>query len=247
MQVVAQPGTNQQMVVLKTNDPQRPLVYLTVLGTVPQDLRVSPPTLLLDNNKGLTVKKQIQIIGPSTMSIEEVSTDNPAFKVANELIDTEFDKKIWQIHVLRSEEAPIGESKVILTIRTTHPERKIITIPITSIVRGDLQVTPPGAFFGFIPKNKLKRIELVIKSQNQMPFQIKEATSDSAKFGGLNIQGVTTQRSPQHKLIIELNAEQAQLIDGHIEIKTDVPGEETLRIPVTAILVLNLSSVAFMV
>ena len=223
------------MVTLKTNDPQRPIVYLTIRGTVPQDVEVTPQSLTLAAEKGQSIQKNVEVVGPPGMDITEVRVDNPLLKVTHESAATDEAGKTWRIQVSRTKDAPAGEFKSTLTIKTTHADRPIITIPITSVVRGDLQVTPPSAFFGFVKNGGTRRIDLVIQSRAGTPFKITAVKVNSDEPASLHIKGDTDRRSAQHQLTLERDSEHARFIDSQLKIETDVAGEEILTIPITAL------------
>jgi peroxiredoxin len=228
-------GPSQQMVTLKTNDPLRPLIYLTIRGTAPQDLRVSPATLFMRGDKGTAVQAYLQITAPPTMEVTQATVGNDSFQVAYTLTSADENKKVWRVQLERKANAPVGETKPTLTVKTTHAERPVITVPITSIVEGDLQLSPAAAFFGFVNKNEgAKPITLTVQSRAQKPFRIT-----GVKTGGneqaLRITGLTDSAAVSHSITLELDPAQAQFLDSSLTIKTDVAGEENLQVPVTAL------------
>ena len=229
-------GNVQQVVTLKTNDALRPLLYLTIRGTAPQNLQLSAQTLAFGTEKGQSSQRDFQIVGPLAMNVTEVKVDNPFLSATRELVTSDAIKKTWRVRVVQTKEAPVGEFDSTLIIRTTHAERPVITVPIKSIVRGDLQVTPPSAFFGFVEKNEVKNVALVLQSRTGTPFKVVHARLIENKLQALHIDPIDGARTSEHKITVHLATDRALAVDDQLVIETDVHGEEKLLIPVTALI-----------
>ena len=234
LDVQSSAGNVQQMVTLSTNDPSRKLIYLTLRGSVPQDLIVTPQSLLLTTTNGTDAETGIQIICAPETSINEAKTDNPSLRTKVELVEEDATKKVWYIHVLKDKDMPAGEFSSTVSITTNHPVRPTITVPIKGVVNGDLEVTPSRAFFGFVEKNAMKQMALTIQSQTGKEFKILGTTFDANKLPGIQVEKPDGQSASKHVLTCHLDMGQLQLIDGEIRVQTDVPGEETIVIPVIA-------------
>ena len=48
----------------------------------------------------------------------------------------------------------------------SNPGRRLITIPITGHIRGDLRVTPPSVFFGFVKVGEKAEQQVTIESRS---------------------------------------------------------------------------------
>src|SRR5690606_16166242 len=122
-----------------------------------------------------SIQKEIQVIGPPTMNVTQVAVGDPTLHITNTLVSSDVNKKVWRIVVVSPATTAIGKTQSTLTITTTHPQRPTILIPISVEIRGDLQVTPSGAVFGFVEKGETKNIALTIQSRTAAPFKLTGA------------------------------------------------------------------------
>jgi len=234
-------GAVQQTVTLKTNDPYRPIVYLTLRGTVPWDLRVSPASLTFVVDKGAVAEKVVTILGPPTMDVTQTTCDNTAVKVT--LTPEKGDEvkgkiepaagKSWKLQVAVGEKAPVGEWKATVTINTTHPERPTITIPVTASIRGDLEVSPKSAFFGFLKVGDKATRTIRLTSRSGSMFKVTKVLAPDPKVVDMAIGG--RPKEGIYDFTLTVNTSEKRFVDAKVTISTDVPGEETLTVPITAL------------
>ncbi len=224
-------GAVQQMVTLATNDPTRPLIYLTMRGTAPQNLVVSPQSLNFQMQQGETRERTINITGLPSLEVLDLTTDVPLVSVTKQLVSRDETRAVWKVNATLSK-ATVGSNKALLTIKTTHPERPEITVPIAATVRGDLQISPNAAFFGFIKKGERQVVELKVTSQSGQAFQILSA--QPPKDVGLKVETPLGRSAPTHTVKVELDSLNPTFIEGQLELQTDSLQEPTLLIPITA-------------
>jgi len=107
---------------------------------------VSPASLTFVVDKGVVAEKVVTVLGPPTMDVTPTTTDNASVKVtltpqtrdeAKAKTEPEAGKS-WKLQVALGDEAPVGEWKATVTLKTTHSERSTITIPVDISIRGDL-------------------------------------------------------------------------------------------------------------
>ena len=225
-------GSVQQMVTLATNDPARPLIYLTMRGTAPQNLEVSPQTLTFQVQQGETKDRVITLIGPPDFAVLDCTADAPTLSVTKQLISKDETRANWKIQVALAS-AVVGDAKALLTIKTNHPERPEITVPVAVSVRGDLQISPNAAFFGFIKKGERQRIELKLSSRSGQPFQILSAQAPANS--GLQVEAPLKQAASAHTITVELDSSHVNFVEGELKLQTDSAKEPMLLIPVTAL------------
>jgi hypothetical protein len=227
-------GNVQQMVTVRTNDPVRPLIYLTIRGTSPRDVQVSPQAVSIDVQKQAGLRKTLQVTGSSAMDVTRVDCDDPTLQITQKLVSTDADTKVWQILITRDQPLTVGRSKATISIGTTHPSRPLITVPVAIQVQGDLQVIPSQAYFGFVSQRTKQQIKLIVQSSNQLPFALTGASLEGVAPGAIEIESTNQKLALKQEIVLTLNLQQADSVDGLLKVNTDVPGEETLTIPITA-------------
>lgn len=106
-------GSVMKSAKLLTTDPTQPVVYLTVHGKVPHDLRVNPDRIYLGGEKGAVPTRTVTISGPAEMDLTEVTTDRGLFDLT--LVEpqvSEDGKKTWTLELAFKPESFVGEIAV---------------------------------------------------------------------------------------------------------------------------------------
>ncbi len=216
---------------LLSTDPSRPIVYLTVHGNVPHDLRACPERIHLGGEKDAVPARTVIISGPSEMDLTDVSTERGLFELTlSEPQVSEDEKKTWTLELVFKPENFVGEIKDQLSIKTTHPERPLVTIPITGRIRGDLRLTPPTVFFGFVKPGAQAQRVVTIESRSFAPFVVRSVAADSPKITA----GTPENNDGVWSIPVSVDTTAEGVVEGSLTVTTDVPGEETLEIPVYA-------------
>ncbi|MCD6360695.1 MAG: hypothetical protein J7M38_07465 [Armatimonadetes bacterium] len=224
-------GSVMKSARLLTTDPTQPVVYLTVHGKVPHDLRVYPDRIYLGGEKDAVPTRTVTISGPAEMDLTEVATERGLFDLTlSEPQVSEDEKKTWTLELAFKPEGFVGEIADHLSIKTTHAERPLVTIPITGRIRGDLRLTPPSVFFGFLKPGAQAQQTATIASRSFTPFTVTSATSDAAKITA----GAPENKDGVWSIPVSVDTSAEGVVEGALTVTCDVPGEETLTIPVYA-------------
>jgi hypothetical protein len=224
-------GSVMKSAELLTTDPTQPVVFLTVHGQVPHDLRAYPDRIYLSGDKGAVGGRTVTISGPAEMDLTEVKTERGLFDLdLSEPSVSEDGKKTWTLQLTFRPESFVGEIADQLSITTTHAERPLITIPIAGRIRGDLSVGPPSVFLGFVTPGAQAQQTVTIASRSFTRFAVRAAVSADPKIA----VGEPSEADGVWRIPVSVATSESGVIDGRITVTTDVPGEETLEIPVYA-------------
>ena len=217
---------------LLTTDPTQPVVFLTLHGRVPHDLRMYPDRMHIAEDKGACPTRSVTITGPAEMDITEVDTEHGLLltQLGEPAVD-EDEKKSWTLQVSLKDESFVGMIEDTIRIKTTHPERPLITIPVTGVIRGDLRIDPPSVFFGFVKPGAEARQEVVIQSRSGAEFTV---TGVECRTAGVTVGAPQERQDGAWAIPVSVDTAKAGVVDGAITVTTDVKGEETLTIPVYA-------------
>lgn len=232
----AAPGNVQQMVTLQTNDPLRPLVYLSIRGSSPQNVQVGATQLFFSTDKGQSAEKKFRIVGPLGMTLEKPRLDSAFWTAETTLVSTDEIKQTWQVTVRQIASTPVGEKKAMLSIPTNHGDKPTITVPIQSIVRGDLEISPATAFIGFVKVGETKTVDVALRSRSGQTFRVLKTQLLGQGHEWLNPQKTELSASVQHVLRLSLNTAKNGYVDATLRLTTDVKGEEIINIPVNAMI-----------
>jgi len=217
---------------LLTTDPTQPVVFLTLHGKVPHDLRTYPDRMHIADDKGGFPARSVTITGPAELDITEVDTERGMLltQLGEPTVD-EDEKKSWTLTVSLKDESFVGEIADTIGIKTTHPERPLITIPVTGVIRGDVRIDPPTVFFGFVKPGAEAKQEVFIQSRSGAEFTV---TGVACKTAGVTVGAPQQRQDGAWVIPVSLDADRRGPVETPITVTTDVPGEETLTIPVYA-------------
>ncbi|NLO73883.1 MAG: DUF1573 domain-containing protein [candidate division WS1 bacterium] len=213
---------------LLTTDPDQPVVFLTLHGYVPPDEKVYPDRFHLVAEKGAELTRSLRLEGPAEMDLVEAKCDAGLCNVKAGEAVVEGGVKRWELIITSAVGNRVAEFKDTLTIRTTHKERPVITVPITLVVRGDLEVQPASVFFGFAKPGAKAEREIVIRSRSGAEFKVTGATADKPGIRA----GTPVLREGAWVVPVSVDTAAVGPIDGKVTVTTNVPGEERLVIAV---------------
>ncbi len=221
-------GSVMGSVRLTTNDLTRPVAFVTIHGTVPHDLRVYPDRLDMVGAKTDTLSSAIVVSGPPEMDLGEVSCRGQELGLAvGEPKIGDDERKSWRITVSLQPGTLVGEFADELSIRTTHKDRPLITIPIRGTVVPDLDLQPPSAFFGFAKPGDKPAASINLTSRSGAPFRLLQVAP-----GDPRITVTQTETEGGYRLDVVVPTDKPGVFEGEVLVKTDVPLEEAVKIPV---------------
>lgn len=229
---VTSSGNVMRFAKLRTNDPRAALVYLTLRGSVPHDVQVQPTRLRVSAHKNAVPPLHVTVSGPVRMDVTGATCEGGRFgvQVGAPEVDAN-EKKTWRLELGFKPQDFVGRVEDQLAVRTTHPDRPLITVPITGEVRGDADIRPAQVFFGFVRAGDKAEQVVTIRSRSGTSFTVSEAKFDAL---GVSVDGPVPVTPSEWKLTVTLTANRPGIIDTKLVVTTDVPGEETIEVPVYA-------------
>lgn len=224
-------GNTFQGIAVKTNDPLRPKVLLTMRGTLLQGLELRPDKIFLNLPKQSATEVQVDVKGPPEMKIKSVSLPVAFIEAGFRQVGEDEYGKRWQVDVQVKNDAPIGDFDTVLILETTHPQQPLIRIPITGKVHGELQVNPGTVFFGFLKPGDQPQKEVVVSTKTGKSFHIRQISTENPR---IYISALTALSPSSWKFSVAIDTSEKRFIEDKITIETDVEREEKLILPVTA-------------
>jgi len=225
------PGRFETAVALRTDDPSRRTAYLSLYGSVPAELAASPDHVTLTTSGTSPMSRQVRLVAPSGQVLR-ASTDL-ADHIAVDLTKTRDDGVAahWSLTVRSLAGAAPGQRQGRVHVSQGGAGEGSCDVEVVLSSALSLDVLPARAFFGFVKRGERDEQTLTIRSRSATLFTIKNATLDAP---GVSV-GEPVQVAPSEwKLNVTLTANRPGVIDTKLVVTTDVPGEETLQVPVYA-------------
>lgn len=224
-------GNLVETVTVKTNDPRRPKVFLTMRGTVPLGIRVYPAKVFVSAAKGQGAHALIILGGPLDLDVSNVVSDQPFLLASVEPGPRNETAKSWRISIELSKDAPAGKREGHVTITTRHPEQPEIIVPVIINVRPDIELSPAQVFAGIMKAGQKAESFIFISSRSGQHFRIKQV---DVSVEGVRVGEAIDVDGSHWKIPVTIEASSMGRIEGKILITTDLPGEEQQIVPILA-------------
>ena len=227
-------GRTTKTVTVYTDDPDAPVVALSLIGQVTADLVVTPSPLYLGRiRRGEAVRREVLITpGRSdvTYTVARVERSNPAVRAA---LAPRSDGPGQRLLVELEHDIPLGRFNETLTLHTTSPREPVLTLPVFGSVEGDVVVLPPQVTFGVTHGGGTVERELWVRNRGVRPVRVTRVLvpEDVASYTLAAVQ-----EGLEYRVTVRLREGLPPgKIEGAIEIFTDHPDERHLVVPLYAI------------
>ncbi|HJQ84418.1 MAG TPA: DUF1573 domain-containing protein [Candidatus Binatia bacterium] len=227
-------GRATKTVNVYLNDPQAPVVGLTLTGEVAADLVMTPTPLYLGRvRRGEVVRREV-VVAPgrvgATYAVERVEHTNPAVRAA---LEARADGPGQRVIVELDRDVPLGRFNETLTLHTTSPREPLLTLPVLGSVEGDVVVLPPQVTFGVTRGGNAPERELYLRNRGPRPVALTRIVVPE-KYASCAV--TTVQPGWEYRLAVKLrDGLPPGKVETAVEIFTDHPDERHLVVPLYAI------------
>jgi hypothetical protein len=227
-------GRTTKTVSVYTNDPDTPVVPLSLTGQVAADLVLTPSPLYLGHVRRGDAPPREVTIAPgrpgATYTVERVEHTNPAIRAR---LERRPDAPGQRLLVEVDPRMPLGRFNETLTLHTTSPREPVMKLSVLGSAEGDLVVLPPQVTFGVTRGGAVPERDLYIRNRSARPvFLTRIVVPDQVESYTLR----ALQDGVEYRLTLRLRGHlPSGRVEGVIEIFTDHPDEGRLVVPLYAI------------
>jgi hypothetical protein len=167
-------GRKTKKVSVSTDDPDQPVVELTLTGEVMPEVVADPPVLYLGRIRpGTEAVGGVRIVGTSgePVRVFDARVDSPGLDVAIES-PSGAAASGQQVVVRIAPEARRGRFSDTLRVSTSHPAAPRLEIPIFGSIESSLLVTPPSVTFRAAARGRRAAEELHVQNTGSTPIRI---------------------------------------------------------------------------
>jgi len=230
MDLAGRQGLQEKHVVVQSNDPVRPALRLTLRGSVIALVEIEPRYVIFESITDDAIHEQSITVraprGPA-FTILSATCDPPRFGVE---VATRADSQAHTITVRTMPDMPYGYHNGVLNIRTDHPARPELSVPIRCHVVGPLLVAP--AQIVLMPSSPRARVgqTLTVRPGRVREFEVRRVElpdpSATAEITAMPDGSVRIAIPPMPNIQASSDG------PAQIRIVTDAPGMEQIHVPV---------------
>lgn len=230
MDLMGRHGLQEKHVVVQSNDPGTPVLQLTLRGTAIALIDIEPRYVIFESIADDAIHEQ---------NVTLRATRGPAFKVLSAACDpprfsvetaSSEDSQVHTITIRTTPDMPYGYHNGKLTIRTDHPARPELTLPIRCHVAGPLIVAPNQIVL--VPSSPRARVgqTLTVRPGRVRAFQVTRVELPDPSAAA----EITPMPDGSYRIAIPPMPNVQAGSDGpaQIRIHTDAPGMELIHVPV---------------
>lgn len=165
-------GPQHKAIVVESNDPQKPQFTLSLAGVAGVALDVQPPRVILGQvPAGTKPSASIQVTGSGTtpFSVASVAANTEQLVATIETLE---EGRVYKVNLEAREALSPGQFDAVVVIRTDHPQRPSIEVPVTFVVVGEVIVAPRELEFPAVSTEPVTRY-VIIRADAANPFQIE--------------------------------------------------------------------------
>lgn len=234
-------GPQLQRITIRTNDPVQAEASVSITAEVEPVVMVEPKMVQFGEvKKGESRSAIIKIIGRTedfAATFGTVSNDESLALKVLETRPVELNgKKLREttVQLTLKPGSAVGHLQQSASVRTNDSRMPAVTVQVLGEIIGDLEIAPARAALGVLQAGGPVKSELKVTSRAGANFKIAGVTSQTMSGMDLTFEVRPVSENQQTAYVIALSGTAPKdpvPVRGEIVIKTDVAGEETLRIP----------------
>jgi len=227
-------GRTTKTVSVYTNDPDSPVVPLTLTGQVAADLIVTPSPLYFGHvRRGDGSHHEVTVTPGRPGAHYAVERVEDTSRPIHARVEPRSDGPGQRVVVELDPEMPLGRFNETLTLHTTSPREPVMTLAVLGSVEGDLIVLPPQVAFGVTRGGAAPERDLYIRNRGARPVVVTRVVvpEDVATYTLRPVQD-----GLEYRLTLRLRGGLPPgKVEAAVEIFTDHPDEGHLVVPLYAI------------
>lgn len=223
-------GQQHKAITVESNDPQQPRFVLTLKGTAGTALDVQPSRLMQSQlAPGSQPTGTVQITGMAGTPFKVLAVESTSEQISARVVTVE-EGRVYQLVVSPTQPLSPGQTEATLTVKTDHPQRPNLQVPVLFMAKADLVVAPRELIFPMPSSEPVTRY-LIVRANDNQAFQIArvevpspEITTETTAFGANGYRVQLSNLRPDTSLNQRV-----------VRIFTSIPGQAPLDVPIRII------------
>lgn len=228
-----QDGPQSKELYIHSNDPVSPLAQIEI------NVSIRSPKLLLSTRgisfgevrlgQGASRELFLKDPGDGSVTLKEIVSNSPLVKVSFAPVK-EAQRTGYLATITLQPGAPMGEFKSMLTLYTDHYREPKLDLPVSATITGDLALSPPTLFFGFVRQGQPGRAGATLTNAGARPLQVTQV-ENPLDFLEIKVVPQPDGKKCQISATLKPSAP-AGKIEAELVIHTNNPDQPMLKLPV---------------
>ncbi|HAZ62037.1 MAG TPA: hypothetical protein DCZ72_00265 [Armatimonadetes bacterium] len=237
-------GRQGTFATLLTNDPGRKVLYYTVRAVVPAGVVVRPNDISVATYAGATVERSVLLQLPAGVQVT-TSYSTPAslqqytasratlVQAAESATDdgTGNNIAVWELRWTFTAPDEARELRGSLVAETDSTAVGTVSVPMHLTVLSDLEAVPKSIVVRGLQVGVPYETAVVVRHRRAYPFDVVEVSADRDE---VTVLGVQPLNDGGYEVRVRITAAQVGPLSAHLELRTSLQGEPSLRVPLSA-------------
>ncbi len=221
-------GPATRTITVFTNDPNHQQLQLTMRGDVKVQVEASPSLVMFDHvRRGTEQSHQVTLtdeMPDRSFKVGPITNANPNIKVASAPLSGAKPGALLTITLLKT--TPAGPITDLVKVNTS---RAAVEIPVSGMVLGDINVSPPQVSFGVIARHASALRILRLTNSGDHPVNV---TGISSNNDSVIADVEPVKAGKEYKITVQLRPNTPDgVLRGMLAIKTDDPHQQEVQVP----------------
>ncbi|MDO8587289.1 MAG: cysteine peptidase family C39 domain-containing protein [Armatimonadota bacterium] len=230
-------STQQQSLLIYSNDPVTPIVHLRIVGCVrPLSVAHYPPYIDFGRVENSKTSTRVMVIPDSSRESVNYSDTPLILKLIasnSKWVSAKLVKSVgehaYRITLSLKPGAPIGPLDSSVVVESNHPAQPRLQVPVRALITGDLATSTPSVFFGAVTKGQRVERSFSLSSMAKKPIVVRSVNVTS-EYAKAVVDDLSDKDEPRVRVTLSENCPLGYLF-GEIVLATDRKNEPVLRVP----------------
>lgn len=222
-------GDQSKKVRVHSNDPDEPVVELTIAGTVQVPFSVVPDKIAFGEvPRGEKRREELRVV-PRQKAVEDISVKSRTDWLTTEVREKAAGgKKEFRVSVILSADTPVGSLNERLEIQSDGERSGTVMVPVLAKVTGNISVVPERLIFTRVGEGDVLSHKLTLSSKDGTTFEILRVESD-LEF--VSAEVVPLEKGRRYEVLVTLKIEDLSKVrKGNLSVYTDDPEQEIIEV-----------------
>jgi len=214
---------------LETNDPYRRVTFLNMCGTVRAVLAAHPTEVEMVIPYAGSATRLVRIQAPSEAKLHTATDLGGSAEIGLHKVSDDGIVAHWNMRVRALGAGNRARIQGRIHIAPMATLQTDIVVSVTLVVQSPAILTPRRTFAGFVKRGMDATSHITLTTRSSTSFKLMGIETSDPK-----IKVTKTAIEDGYRLTISIPTDNLGVFEGEVVLTTDIPLEETLKIPVYA-------------